>query len=148
MFVTTPMPESNLVHFLASELAQFGVTPPHAQPLPAIQATWQTFDQNVPPKHAGLGIMARGCSLGDMDTFFRSFLMLFATPDAEHFRHGGSFTFRTSEADFFFSQQQDSFVVTFPTLMILSPGRMPASSAGFPFETRFTTTSEKGGVAG
>jgi hypothetical protein len=60
-----------------------------------------------------------GCSLRNIETFFRSFIMLFATPDAQHFRDGGSFTFRASEADFFFSPQQDSFVVTFPTLMIV-----------------------------
>jgi hypothetical protein len=115
----TPMPEGNLVQFLVSELAQRGVTPPQSQPLPAIQATWQTFEQDVPPKRASLGIMARDCSLQDLDSFFRSFFMLFATPDAQHFRDGGSFTFRTSEADFFFNLQKGGFSVDFPTLIIV-----------------------------
>jgi hypothetical protein len=114
------MPEGNLVHFLVSELAQRGVIPPQSQPLPAIQGTWETFEQNVPPKLASLGIVVNACPIRDVDSFFRSFIMLFATPDAQHYRNGGSFTFRTSEADFFFNQHQDGFVVDVPTLLIIA----------------------------
>jgi hypothetical protein len=66
----TPMPEGNLVQFLVSELAQRGVTPPQSQPLPAIQATWQTFEQVCPAEAREPRNMARNCSLRDFDQLF------------------------------------------------------------------------------
>jgi hypothetical protein len=69
--------------------------------LPAIQAAWQTVEQNAPPKHAGVGIIARGCSLRDLDAFFRGYIALFETPDVEQrFQDATSFTFRTSRGFF------------------------------------------------